>query len=627
MSYSDLFESLLMVIYLLKDENGVTNMHDVTSQLHQRGLLSTFADDDVSFQSLLDTEEYAPYIERVTNYAFPTGDDDTSGNSETSHDDIQIEGTKGLRLTSLGLAKAEELNRAKYNNPQSLFNWGFMASFDSKLKELADMALPENWTDGEQPYGILRAYITNTFKRLLHMRKSGQTDAIVEGGKWAVFNTGLVDRLYDPIFALFSANRKPGLQKWVFNSWCTPGNRRSGQILSRHFSHLPRKATYFDTPEDLLYDPSAGIPTLPFEHILERLERLPLSFLATYKPKCLEWPAGDFTPDQDFFDEYRDALYNDDHARLCFKDALELSLRRAIKKVKWNYRMVIPIYDTKRRRLMQLIPMSLDFVNNNNVDIALMVEKAKVSGKYIGHTILTPGMAYRKARMVMTQEADWLSASLLNMTSNAPIRSDEDVELDRDIIESDANASAITSVREREEAEDQMNDDDNSFGYLTQHDDDVIFRPEIELNTPKVLGKMDVSNYDKSFLFGRDSEKSENLPDDSMYTSTSSSADNDVDSYYANNKKVIHLRRDSFTPDRDYDIPGIYKHNYGKPYILVGKYRYQAREFTDYDLIDDDEVIFDIRKEPNLKNTGTFCYAVNIRLADEYEFIYDEEED
>ena len=619
MAYTDLFEALLMIIYILKDENGLTKMRDVTEQLHQRGLLSSFADDDISFQSILASEEYSPFIERLNVEPQPAipATDETPGRAEQP-------GYIALRLTRQGLEKAEELNTARYSNPQSLFTWGFMSGFDSKLKVLADMALPENWADGEQPYGILRAYITNTFTRLLHMRKSGHADAIIEAGKWAVFNTGLVDRLYDPIYALFSANRKEGLQKWVFNSWCTPGNRRSGQILSRHFSRLPRRAFYFENPEDIIYDPKAGIPTLPFEHILERLERLPLSFLAQFVPSGFEWPQEAFEPNQEFYDDFRDYLYSDDFTRLRLKDALELSLRRAIKKVKWNYRMVIPIYDTKRRRLMQLIPMSLDFVNNNHVDIALMVEKAKLSGKYIGHTILTPGMAYRKARMVMTQDSDWLSPSLIDDHSKRVFRSDEEEELDRDIIESDANASAVDSAREREEAQNNSDDDNNSFGFLTQHDDDVLFKTEFELNKPKVLGKIDVSNYDKSFLFGREvaenaQERVENTPPQEMEEMEESDY-----ASYREPKKVIKVSRDGTYYDRDYDIPGIYKHNYGRPYILVGKFKYQAREFTDEDLIDEDEVIFDVQKEPNLKNTGTFCYAVNIRLADEYEFEYDD---
>lgn len=621
MAYSDLFEALLMVIYLLKDENGLTKMREVTEQLHQRGQLSVFADDDISFQKILTSEDYAPYIEKVMVEAT-----EAKEATETTPAIEARPGYIGLRLTEKGLEKAEELNRAKYFNPQSLFNWGFISGFDDMLRVLAEMAQTENWADGEHPYGILRAYITNTFKRLLHMRKSGEKDAIIEESKWAVFNTGLVDKLYDPIYALFSANRKDGMQRWVFNSWCTPGNRRSGQILSRHFAKLPVRAQYFDHPEEILYDPRAGIPTIPFEHIIDRLERLPLSFLASFIPKDFEWPSNeDFNPDQQFYDDFRDALYNDDYTRLRFKDALELSLRRAIKKIKWNYRMVIPIYDAKRRRLMMLIPMSLDFMNNHTVDIALVVEKAKLSGKYIGHTILTPGMAYRKARMVMPQDADWLSSALVNDHSKSEFRSDEEVELDRDIIESDANASALTSAKEREEAE--IGNSDSSFGYLTQHDDDILFRPEIELNTPRVVGKIDVSNFKKDFLFGRGEKEDEReMPSEEKVA-------DDYDDYLEEGdssslkepKKIIKITRDGFITDRDYDIPGIYKHNYGRPYILVGKYRYQAREFTDDDLIDDDEVIFDIRKEPNLKNTGTFCYAVNIRLADEYEFEYDEE--
>ncbi|MBO4965309.1 MAG: DUF3825 domain-containing protein [Muribaculaceae bacterium] len=603
MAYTDLFEALLMVIYLLKDEEGMAKSREVTEQLYQRGLLTSFADDDVSFSALVDSDDYKPYIKR--GYV--------EAGTQTADGDIVEEGYALLGLTEEGLEKAKELNAARYSTPQSLFTWGFMSGFDSKLEILANMALSENWREGDQPYGILRAYITNTFKRLLHMRKSGNRYAIVEGTKWAAFNTGLVDKLYDPIYALFAANKKEGMQKWVFNSWCTPGNRRPGQILSRAFETLPVKATYFDKPSDLVYDINAGLPTLPFEHILDRLERLPLSYLKSIIPTGFEWPEEPFTPDKEFYDAYREALDNDDFARLRFKDGLELSLRRAIKKVGWNYRMVIPVYDAKRRRMMQLIPMSLDFENINNIQFALMVERATVSGKYIGHTILTPGMAYRKARMVMTQEADWLSPQLLDSENTLAVKSDEDVELESEIKESDANASAALSLEKaREEAQNKEAEQDNArLGFMTLHDNDEIYRPELE-NVPKVLDKIDVSKYDKSFLFraGEEheyEEEKENRP-----------IEHTVARY---EKKIEPVEfSEGYIPNRDYDIPGIYKSNYGKPYILVGRYRYQAREFTDEDLLDGDDVLFDIRTEPNLKNTGIFRFAVNIRLADEYSF-------
>lgn len=604
MAYTDLFEALLMVIYLLKDENGMAKSREVTEQLYQRGLLTSFADDDVSFRALIESDDYKPYIKRGFKETEATDDDST--------------GYSLLGLTEEGLAKAEELNAARYAAPQSLFTWSFMSGFDSKLEILANMALPENWSEGEQPYGILRAYITNTFKRLLHMRKSGNRFAIAEGTKWAAFNTGLVDKLYDPIYALFSANKKTGMQKWVFNSWCTPGNRRPGQILSRAFETLPVKATYFDKPADLIYDINAGIPTLPFEHILERLERLPISYLASIIPSGFEWPEEPFSPDKEFYDSYRDALNNDDYARLRFKDGLELSLRRAIKKVGWNYRMVIPVYDTKRRKMMQLIPMSLDFENINNIQFALMVERATVSGKYIGHTILTPGMAYRKARMVMTQEADWLSPQLLENYIHINLQSDEDAELESEIKESDANASATLSLEKaREEAENQEAESDNArLGFMTLHDNDVIFRPELELNVPKVVDKIDVSSYDKSFLFRQNDQPADGL------TETGHSVNDTPDiTPFRIEKKIEPVKfSEGYIPNRDYDIPGIYKSNYGKPYILVGRFRYQAREFTDEDLLDGDDVLFDISTEPNLKNTGLFRFAVNIRLADEYSF-------
>lgn len=598
MDYKELLESVVKTIHMLRDENGKISMSDVYTYLNDKGKTSIYADDNESLLSLLESDDFKPYVvvERV-----------------------QDENNVYTMITSLtedGEKFAEQLNDAKFKNPQTLFNWGFMGRYAERIEQLAEMAQPESWNEPERPNGVLYSYIAVTFQRLLQERREGNQLAIVETDKWAAFNTGLYDRLYDPIFALFSLNKRTGMQKWVFNAWCTPGNRRAGQVLSRFFEQLPRKASYFQRPQDYLYDPNGGTPTLPFDHILERLSRLPLSFLEERKAPDFEWPEGDFEANEEFFEAYKKALEADDYAMLKFKDALELSLRRAIKKVSSNYRIALPIYDSKRRKMMLLIPMSLDNKDIDHVDIAMVVERAKASGRYVGHTIYTPGMAYRKARMVMRLESDWLSQSLLEKEPLIALTNDdEEDQLARDISEANANADAAdmaAKAREQREAEAAEAGKD----FLRQHEFDDIYRPEEISNRLKVVEKipLDVLE-DRSSRYGKKTTPFTPLapaPELVAHAEPEHSPEPEQ-------KKSFLYAPDPYDyklpQNRDYDILGLYRENHGKPYIVVGGYKFAARQFTDDNLIEDDEVLFDIKEEPNFKGTGIFKYAVNIRLA------------
>ena len=79
--------------------------------------------------------------------------------------------------------------------------WG--TNYSSALDYLARLALYEKWhfgktPDPRNPYPILESYLSYTFFKL-------KSDGFVMevDKKWATFNTGLVDKLYDPIYALF----------------------------------------------------------------------------------------------------------------------------------------------------------------------------------------------------------------------------------------------------------------------------------------------------------------------------------------------------------------------------------------------------------------------------------------
>lgn len=576
MEHEKLLESLLWIIFLIRDENDSCLYSDAAMRLHEKGTFIDLAEEDMTLKSLIASDDFKDYVELYESE----------------------EGTR-IQLTTKGLEMARELNEARYSNPQNLFTWAFMGHFDTSLQELAGMALPESWEDADGPFGILRRYIVNTFRRLLYERKEEHNRlAIVETERWAAFNTGLVDRMYDPIYALFALNKKKDMQKWTFHSWCTPGNKRAGQTLSRYFEELPRKASYFSHPAELIYDENAGVPTLPFEHILDRLNRLPLSFLREYAPEGVEVPAdGDEISDA-FFDSYKEALTNPENGMTClrFKDALELSLRRAVRRVTWNYRLVIPIYDAKRRRLMLLIPMTLD-QRYDKADIALMVERAKTSGRYVGHTIYTLGMAYAKARMIMRPEADWL---LRRTDPTAPTRTEvDDDDLIEAMAENDVAAMAADKALETEaKKEEQKEQVTAGDAFLHQHETDDIYRPEDIYSRLKIVDKVSLEDLNK----GRKR---------TFYPSQKSADEEDTQTSYE--------RRGYWRPDDgDINIRGVFRESYGhQPFIQVGTSRFQAREFTDEGLIDGDDVVFDIETEDNRWKAGRFFYAVNIRITDD----------
>ncbi len=132
----------------------------------------------------------------------------------------------------------------------ALANWAFIpydlpltrdgTQYISAFHLLADTALEEGWhfgkePDRRQPYPILVNYLQYTFYRL---QKEGK---VLETEQWATFNTGLVDRLYDPIYTLVTKNDR-SVPPWKFHDFCIPGKGSSGKKLTSEFSPLPEPA-------------------------------------------------------------------------------------------------------------------------------------------------------------------------------------------------------------------------------------------------------------------------------------------------------------------------------------------------------------------------------------------------
>lgn len=300
---------------------------------------------------------------------------------------------------------------------KALERWAFMGSWDDVLQELADFALAERWdfseeegTDGRR-YSILRSYLIYTFYRL-------ETEGKVledEAAGIAAFNTGLVTKTYDPIFACFSPAEGP--RKWRFETFCKEGSRGWGKKLSSTFNPPPARAEYIACKDDLLYDSSRTI-VLDKDHILlDNIMRLPIDFLEEEtrgNEECKDAieqikQTSDERELGRVYAELRDLIEDDTKVMRRLINRLQDAVDVAEKRVEWNYRTAVPAFYPSRNTMSLLLP--LDLTEDEKPDIALVVELTD-SGVYLGQTILTMRMAYNNARLICRPDSDWLNTSI-----------------------------------------------------------------------------------------------------------------------------------------------------------------------------------------------------------------------
>ncbi len=297
---------------------------------------------------------------------------------------------------------------------KELERFAWLGPWDAFLESLAALALPEPWdfdgpgADGRR-HAILKSYICTTFFRL----KLEDKVAVDEDAGFAAFNTGLVTRRYDDIYACFEPGS--GASPWRFADFCTSGSRGMGKCLVSLFSPLPEPASYFDRKEDLLFDLEKDL-VIDFDHVLiDNMARLPFEFLedelhgidearrllddartddAERRAACFEQLGRIVEDDARLFRRLRSRL----------KDAVDIARKR----VRWNFKTAIPSYYPRANAMSLLLPLCL--TDDDRVDAALVVQLMP-SGNYQGQTVLTIEQAYTNARLICRPDSDWLTAA------------------------------------------------------------------------------------------------------------------------------------------------------------------------------------------------------------------------
>lgn len=281
--------------------------------------------------------------------------------------------------------------------------------YSSVLDYLARLALEERWhfgtaPDPRVPFPILDRYLKYTFVRLRRENKVHESD------EWATFNTGLVDRLYDPIFALFDKNHRPGCEPWRFCDFCIPGKGPSGKTLTNIFDPLPDTARYFSSNFEMIFDTSKDF-FVDYEHVIldgVTNDRFPPEFLREHLPEGFDWQdtTGQTRAEREaYLTKLSQAIKADARCMRAIKRRLEDAKLLAEKRIRWNYKTAIPQYYPHLDLMSFLLPIAL--INDEVVDIALVATRNQ-SGSYQGRTILPLDWAYANARLVCRPDSDWL---------------------------------------------------------------------------------------------------------------------------------------------------------------------------------------------------------------------------
>jgi cold shock CspA family protein len=256
-----------------------------------------------------------------------------------------------------------------------LERFAVLPRFEEKLDELATLAQPEDWDYRFHPFAhrhpVLWSYLHYTFKRLQAEDKIAYTvdPETKDPGKdqrLACFNTNLVTKNYEPIFAAFHENTRSEVDQ----DFVLIGFFKESQHPITQFEKRPEAADYFTDPQELIYDRKMEL-VCNVDHIIEeRIDRFPEHFRD--KPAFLA-------------------------------TALRIAIDRAKRRVLQNYKTAIPMYN--RERIQLLLPLCLD--KPDTADVALVV--GREGRVYKGYTVLTLDMAYNNARLLTRPDREWLS--------------------------------------------------------------------------------------------------------------------------------------------------------------------------------------------------------------------------
>lgn len=294
---------------------------------------------------------------------------------------------------------------------KQLESFAYLGNRQVFLYGLAALAADEEWdfrTYGFKNYQILNQYLKFTFSRLMRENKV----CISQKNQFAAFNTGLVDKNYDDIFACFVPNEN-NVPEWKLAGFCTANSNLLGKQLVENLTELPQPPVYFEKAEDLFFDSTKALHIDYERLIIDNIYRFPLSFLKSVCGDCCEITelldkisSAEKYEKNRIYNFIKDYLLKNQRLLSEIEGQLKIAVETAKKRAKTNYKTAIPSYFPKRDAAAFVLPLSLR--DEKKPEIALAVELRSTG--YYAQSVLTLQQAYIDARLVCRLSDGWLTA-------------------------------------------------------------------------------------------------------------------------------------------------------------------------------------------------------------------------
>lgn len=320
--------------------------------------------------------------------------------------------------------KAKNIHKIMRQDIYAPDGWG------NSFKTLAEMALPENWG---RKYKILDSYLSYTYYGAT-IQKNKIFHAIEGTENISIFDTGLVNNMYKPIYACLantkgkstvSGKRVKRNFKYELMGFALAGqgsrNNTLGKMITSCFSELPTKVNFIEGLDlsSLILDTNKEV-ILDAEHIIiDNIARLPKYFLINNS----KYGEDEFISlineayETNEFEALKEYINNKSEIKRRLAGVIEDAKDMAINRCTWNYKTAIPIYYPAMNEISLILPLALNPYADEEAqkaDVALVVSK-QPSGNYQGETILTLNMAYKDSRQITRPDSDWLDVNHINI--------------------------------------------------------------------------------------------------------------------------------------------------------------------------------------------------------------------
>ncbi len=291
-----------------------------------------------------------------------------------------------------GIYYSNKIELDKEIKRNSLFRIGKLIFDDWKdgfqfLEELSQKTIPEKWSyqnhESAIPHPILKSFLENTFEKLLKDNKKKKL-IISDDNKFALFNSGLLDKFFHDIYIILEIREEDGENTYynptILKSLYDLSKRKfkyNSELLN-HPDKLPDSIDFFSDIKEVTFNNSLPIDRSydKFTHIIEeKIDRFP--------------------------PEYQ----NKNTIELA--RTLDNAINYAKAMAKRNYKLVVPQYRPQTDKLQLLMPIYLSGSFSRRPDFALVLDLE--DGIYTPETILPLDAAYQNARLIAKPDNFWLN--------------------------------------------------------------------------------------------------------------------------------------------------------------------------------------------------------------------------